>query len=58
MVRRKLGNMRVTGMPIVVEALGMIHKGLEMGLDESKIGRDDTALLESRRILRRVQMTG
>ena len=48
--------MRITVIPIVIGALGTVHKGLEMGLKELNIGGqiETTALLKSARILSRV----
>ena len=59
---RKLWNMRVKVIPIVIGALGTIPKGLEKSLDELEIrGRIETiqttALLRSAGILRRVLET-
>ena len=59
---KKLWNMKVKGIPIVVGALGTVPKGLEKGLENLEIrGRIDTiqntALLQSTRILRRVLET-
>ena len=59
---KKLWNMRVKVIPIVVGALGTVPKGLERGLENLEIrGRIDiiqnTALLQSARILRRVLET-
>ena len=54
---KKVRNMRVTVIPIVIEALGTVPKGLEKGMEELEIdGRIKTiqipALLRSARILR------
>ena len=54
--------MKVTVIPIVIDAHGTIHKGLVRGQEEKKIGRrvkiiHTTALLRSPRILRRVLET-
>ena len=51
--------MRVTVIPIVVDARSTIPKGLERGLEQSEIGGkintiQTTALLSPARILRRV----
>ena len=59
---KKLWNMKVKVIPIVVGALGTVPKGLERGLENLEIrGRIDTiqntALLQSARILRRVLET-
>ena len=56
---KKLSNMNVIEIPIVIGALGTVIKGLVQGLDDLKIsGRVETiqttALLRSDRILRRV----
>ena len=58
-LKKKLWNMKVTVIPIVIGALGRITKGLIQGLEDSEIrGRVETiqtkALLKSARILRRV----
>ena len=55
---KKLWNMKVTIMPIVIGALGTITKGLLKGLEDLEIGgRTETiqtaALLRTARILRR-----
>ena len=50
---KKLWNMKVTIVPIVVGALGTITKGLLKGLEDLQIGgRVETALLRTVRILR------
>ena len=59
---KKLWNMKVTIVPIVIGALGTITKGLLKGLEDLEIGgREDTiqttALLRTARILRRVLET-
>ena len=59
---KKLWNMKVTIMPIVVGALGAITKGFLKGLEESEVGGrvgtiQTTALLRTARILRRVLAT-
>ena len=59
---KKLWNMKVTIVPIVIGALGTITKGLSKGLEDLEIGgRVDTiqmtALLRTARILRRVLET-
>ena len=56
---KKLWNMKVTIMPIVIGALGTITKGLLKGLEDLEIGGrvetiQTTALLRTARILRRV----
>ena len=58
---KKLWNLKVTVIPIVIGALGTITKGLVQGLEDLKIRRMEailiTALLKSARILRRVLET-
>ena len=59
---KKLWNMKVTIVPIVIGALGIITKGLLKGLEELEIGGrvetiQTTALLRTARILRRVLET-
>ena len=59
---KKLWNMKVTIVPIVIGALGTITKGLLKGLEELEIGGrietiQTTALLRTARILRRVLET-
>ena len=59
---RKLWNRRVTVIPIVIDTLGTVPKGLERELEELKIGRwfeiiQTTALIKMARILRRVLET-
>ena len=56
---KKLWNMKVTIVPIVIGALGTITKGLLKGLENLKVGGrvetiQMTALLRTARILRRV----
>ena len=59
--QRKLWNMSVTVIQIVIGALGTVPEGLERGLEKLEIGRAEnfqtTALLISARILRRVLET-
>ena len=60
--QKKLWNMKVTFMPIIIGALGTVTKGLIKGLEDLEIkGRVETiqttALLRSVRILRRVLET-
>ena len=60
--KKKLWNMRVTVIPIVIGALGTITQALVQGLEDKKIrGRVETiqtaALLRSAKLLRRVQET-
>ena len=59
---KKLWNMKVTIVPIVIGALGTIKKGLLKGLEDLEIGGrvetiQTTALLRTARILRRVLET-
>ena len=59
---KKLYNMKVTVIPIVIGALGTVTKGLVQGLEDLEIrGRVEiiqtTALLRTARILRRVLET-
>ena len=59
---KKLWNMKVTFLPIVIGALGTVAKGLIMGLEDLEIrGREEiiqtTTLSRSTRILRRVLET-
>ena len=59
---KKLWNMRVTIVPIVIGALVTITKGLLKGLEDMEVGRrveniQTTALLRTARILRRVLET-
>ena len=59
---KKLWNMKVTIVPIVIGALGTIAKGLLKGLEELEVGGrmetiQTTALLRTARILRRVLET-
>ena len=59
---KKLWNMKVMIVPIVIGALGTITKGLLKGLGDLEIGRrvesiQTTALLRTARILRGVQET-
>ena len=59
---KKLWNMKVTIVPIVIGALGTITKGLLKGLEDLEIGRrvetiQTRALLRTARILRRVLET-
>ena len=59
---KKLWNMKVTIVPIVIGALGTITKGLLKGLEDLEIGGrietiQKTALLRTARILRRVLET-
>ena len=56
---KKPWNMKVTIVPIVTSALGIVTKGLLKGLEDSEVGRkvetiQTTALLRTTRILRRV----
>ena len=59
---KKLWNMKVTIVPIVIGALGTITKGLLKGLEELKVGGrvetiQTTTLLRTARILTRVLET-
>ena len=59
---KKLWNMKVTIVPIVIGALGTVTKGLLKGLEDLEVGRrvetiQTTALLRTARILRRVLET-
>ena len=59
---KKLWNMKVTIVLIVIGALGTITKGLLKGLEDLEVGRQVetmqmTALLRTARILRRVLET-
>ena len=59
---KKLWNMNVTIIPIVIGAFGTVDKGLLKGLEELKVGRrmetiQTAALLRTARILRRVLET-
>ena len=59
---KKLWNMQVKIIPIVIGAFGTVTKGLLKGLEDLKVGRrvetiQTTALLRTARILRRVQET-
>ena len=59
---KKLLNMKVTIMPIVIGALGTVTKGLLKGLEDLEVGGrietiQTTALLGTARILRRVLET-
>ena len=59
---KKLWNMKVTIVPIVIGALGTVTKGLLKGLEDLEVGRrvetiQTTALLRTARILRRVMET-
>ena len=59
---KKLWNMKVTIVPIVIGAFGTITKGLVKGLEDLEVGGrvetiQMTALLRTARILRRVLET-
>ena len=61
-VLKKLWNIKVTIVPIVIGALGTITKGLVKGLEDLEVGRgveiiQTTALLRTARIQRRVLET-
>ena len=54
-----LRNMKVTVIPIIIDALGTVHIGLVRGLEEMEIGKcaatiQATAFLRSARKLRRL----
>ena len=54
--------MKVTVIPVIIGALGMVLKGVVRGLEELEIGGraetiQTTALLRSARLLRRVLVT-
>ena len=60
--RKKLWNMQVTIIPIVIGAFGTVTKGLLKGLEDLEVGGrvetiQTTALLRTARILRRVLET-
>ena len=59
---RKLRNLQVTIIPIVIGGFGTVTKGLIKGLEDLEVGRrvetiQTTALLRTARILRRVLET-
>ena len=59
---KKLWNMKVTIIPIVIGAFGMVTKGLLKGLEDLEVGDQvetiqTTALLKTAKILRRVLET-
>ena len=59
---KKLWNMKVTIIPIVIDAFGMVTKGLLKGLEDLEVGSwvetiQTKALLKMARILRRVLKT-
>ena len=59
---KKLGNMKVTIIPIVIGTFGTVTKGLLKELEDLEVGRrvetiQTTALLRMARILRRVLET-
>ena len=59
---KKLWNVKVTIIPIVIGAFGTVTKGLLKGLEDLKVGSrvetiQTTALLKTARILRRVLET-
>ena len=59
---KKLWNMKVTIIPIVIGAFGTVTKGLLKGLENLEVGGrmetiQTTTLLRTARILRRVQET-
>ena len=60
--KKKLWNMKVTIVPIVIGVLGTITKGLSKGMEDLEVGGrvetiQTTALLRTARILRRVLET-
>ena len=59
---KKLWNMKMTIIPIVIGAIGIVTKGSLKGLEDLKVGGrvetiQTTALLKTARILRRVLET-
>ena len=58
---KKLWNMKVTIIPIVIGAFGTVTKGLLKGLEDLEVGRRvetiQTTALRTARILRRVRET-
>ena len=61
--KKKLWNMQVTIIPIVIGSFGTVTKGLLKGLEDLEVGGrvktiQTTALLRTTRILRRVLETG
>ena len=59
---KKLWNMKVTIIPVVIGAFGTVTKGLLKGLEDLEVGDrvetiQTTALLKTARILRRVMET-
>ena len=54
---KKLWNMQVTIVPIVIGAFGTVTKVLLKGLEDLEVGRQTTTLLRTARILRRVLET-
>ena len=59
---KKIWNMQVTIIPIVIDAFGTVTKGLLMGLEELEVGGrvetiQTTTLFRTARILRRVPGT-
>ena len=59
---KKLGNMKVTTIPVVIGAFGTVTKGLRKGLKDLEVGGrvetiQSTTLLRMARILRRVLET-
>ena len=59
---KKLQNMKVTTVPIVIAAFGTVTKGLLKGLEDLEVGGrvetiQITALLRTARILKRVRKT-
>ena len=61
-LKKKLWNMKVTIIPIVIGAFGTVNKGLLKGLEDLEVGGQvetirTAALLKTARILRRVLET-
>ena len=59
---KKLKNMKVTTIPIVIGAFGTVSKGILKGLEDLEVGSrvetiQTTALLRTAKILRRVLET-
>ena len=61
-IKNKLGNMKLTVIPIVISAFGTVTKGLLKRLEDLEVGGrvetiQTTALLRTARILRSVRKT-
>ena len=55
---KKLWNMKMTIITIVIKAFGTVTKGLQKGLEDLEVGgREKTILLRTARILRKVLET-